>query len=241
MSFMSLEAPSLARRCIKPNIVMQGKAAPASAAAAASGARAGAVREVEVLPSVDAQGRAVAGSFGREAAGQGALPPGEPYCPPQQWGDVYYRPLGARPPARARCRQVHSDNTRSNHGGWDVEAQCLCLCCCMAASGCWAGPSLPVGQNETAYISGVVLSLRFVCAGRKQKRIQRFGVDGQRERWTADDEANPDLNTLLKRQKHEVRLQDQMQWESSIASETESVPHDRVLRTRVPRWPDSKF
>jgi hypothetical protein len=47
---------------------------------------------------------------------------------------------------------------------------------------------------------------RVVWAGRKQKRIQRFGADGQRERWTADDEANPDLQTLLKRQKHEVRL-----------------------------------
>ena len=57
---------------------LQGKAAPA--AAVASGARAGAGREVEVLPSVDAQGRAVAGAFGREAAGQGALPPGELHC-----------------------------------------------------------------------------------------------------------------------------------------------------------------
>ena len=47
-----------------------------------------------------------------------------------------------------------------------------------------------------------------VPAGRKQKRIQRYGEGGQRERWTADDEANPDLQTLLKRQKHEVRLWD---------------------------------
>jgi hypothetical protein len=80
VNFESLEAPSPARRCVKPDIVMQGKAAPASAAAAASGSRAGAAREVEVLPSVDAQGRAVAGAFGREAAGQGALPPGGCYC-----------------------------------------------------------------------------------------------------------------------------------------------------------------
>lgn len=47
----------------------QGKAAPAAATAASR-------RQVELLPSVDAQGRAVAGAFGREAAGQGALPPG---------------------------------------------------------------------------------------------------------------------------------------------------------------------
>lgn len=43
-------------------------------------------------------------------------------------------------------------------------------------------------------------------AGRKQKRIQRYGEGGQRERWTADDDANPDLHTLVKRQKHEARL-----------------------------------
>jgi len=43
-------------------------------------------------------------------------------------------------------------------------------------------------------------------AGRKQKRIQRYDAEGKRERWTADDDANPDLQTLVKRQKHEVCL-----------------------------------
>lgn len=69
---------------------------------------------MKVLPSVDAQGRAVAGAFGREAAGQGALPPGDtrPLSRVQIWKLMYMKgwrgPLGGRPPARARFRRVRS-------------------------------------------------------------------------------------------------------------------------------------
>jgi len=38
-------------------------------------------------------------------------------------------------------------------------------------------------------------------AGRKQKRVQRFGEGGERERYFADDD-RADLATLVKRQKH---------------------------------------
>lgn len=38
-------------------------------------------------------------------------------------------------------------------------------------------------------------------SGRKQKRVQRFGEGGERERYFADDD-KADLATLIKRQKH---------------------------------------
>lgn len=38
-------------------------------------------------------------------------------------------------------------------------------------------------------------------AGRKQKRVQRFGEGGQKDRYFADDD-KADLATLVKRQKH---------------------------------------
>jgi hypothetical protein len=40
-----------------------------------------------------------------------------------------------------------------------------------------------------------------IWVGRKQKRVQRFGEGGQRERYFADDD-RADLATLVKRQKH---------------------------------------